>query len=81
MRRLAHPRKPVQKHFQKALELAPESKGVLFDYGRGLLIQNKRKNREQAREILMRALNIPPQNAFDRLLDEEAKRMLAESDE
>ncbi len=74
-------KKTGAKHFETALKLAPESKGVLFDYGRGLLIQNKRKNREQARETLTRALEVTPRNAYERLLDEEARRMLAELDE
>lgn len=74
-------KKTGAKHFEKALKLAPESKEVLFDYGRGLLIQGKRKQRDQARETLTRAINIPARNAYDRLLDEEAKRKLAKLDE
>ena len=69
------------KHFERALELAPESKEVLFDYARGLLIKGKRKDRDKARETLVRAINIPSRNAYDGLLDEEAKRKLAELDE
>ena len=69
------------KHFEEALSLAPQSKEVLFDYARGLLVQGKRKHRDQAREYLMRSINIPPLNAYDHLLDEESKRKLAKLDE
>lgn len=71
-------KKSGARHFEKALELDPESKIVLFNYGRGLLVLNKRKDRERAREILERSLNIPPLNAAERLLDEEISRKLAE---
>ena len=73
-------RKTGAKHYERGLELGPESKLVVYEYGRGQLMLNERKNRERAREMFMRALDIPPANAAERLLDERIARKLAKLD-
>ena len=53
---------------------------VAYEYARGLLMQNERRNRERAREAYARALAIPARNAADRLLDEKTARKIAKLD-
>ena len=67
-------------HYQRALELAPEMKAALIEYGRGLLMLQGRKKREEARGLFMRVGEIPSPNAYDRLLDKQALKLLAEID-
>ena len=62
------------------MELDPESKVVVYEYARGLMMLNERKNRERAREMYVRALEIPPSNAADRLLNEKIARKIAKLD-
>ena len=68
------------KHYERGLELDPESKVVVYEYARGLVMLNERKNREPAREMYVRALEIPPSNAADRLLNEKIARKIAKLD-
>ena len=56
-------KKKAREHFEQALELAPNTKAVVYEYGRGQLNLNKRKNRERALELFERALAIPAANA------------------
>lgn len=64
-------------HYERGLELDPESKIGVYEYARGLLMLSERKNRERAREMFVNALEIPPANAADRLLDEKIARKIA----
>ena len=70
-------KKTGAKHYELALELAPDSKAVGYEYARGLLLLNERGNRERAREMYQRALEIPSSTAVERLLDEKTARKLA----
>ena len=70
-------RKTAAEHFERGLALDPNSKVVLFEYARGQLMLNERKNRDRAREVFERVREIAPANAADRLLDERAARKLA----
>jgi len=67
-------------HYERGLELDPEAKVVVYEYARGLLMLNERKNRARAREMYERALDIPPTNAASRLLDEKILRKIAKLD-
>ncbi len=70
-------RKTGTHHYERGLELDPESKTVVYEYARGLSMLNKRKNRSRAREAYTRALELPARNAADRLLDLKTESKLA----
>ena len=48
------------------------SKVVLVEYALGLLLLDEDRNREQARDLLMRAIEIPPEDAHDRIIQRRA---------
>lgn len=64
-------------HYKQALELAPEEKGVLVEYGLGLLLLNHKKYREPAHDLLLRATRIPSKNAYEQILHQRAVEKLA----
>ena len=66
--------------YERAVEFAPGEKVVHVEYALGLLLLNHKKNRKQARELLVRATETPSRDAFDRLLHERAMAKLAELD-
>ncbi len=66
--------KKAREHFERAIELAPDVKEVVYEYGRGQLNLHKRKNRERALKLFERALAIPASNAADRLLDQRIRQ-------
>ena len=63
-------------HFKRAFELTPDDKPTLYLYARGLLLLDRDSNYEQARDLLTRAIQIPPQNAYDRIKHELAVKLL-----
>ncbi len=65
-----------REHFERAIELAPDSKMVLYECARGLLILNERKHRDRARDMFARALAIPALNAAERFLDQRIAKKL-----
>ena len=65
-------KKSALEHYRKALELAPDKKVVLVEYALGLLLLDEDRNREQARDLLMRAIEIPPEDAHDRIIHRRA---------
>ena len=67
-------------HYERALELAPDEKVVLVEYAYGLLLLDDDKNREQARQLLMRATAMPSKDAYDRILHRRAVEKLAALD-
>ena len=72
-------RKAIQ-HFDRGLALAPDLKEAHFEYANGLLALNPRRNREQARELLIQGIEIPPKDAFERILHQKAMDTLATLD-
>ena len=70
-------RKKALAHYERAAELAPDEKAVYVEYGLGLLLLKKKKDRRKARELLAHAVQTPAKDAFDRLLHERAARELA----
>ena len=52
-------------HFERALELAPDSKVVLMEYGVRLARLDEESGRERAREMLERALDLPVRDVYD----------------
>ena len=55
---------------QRGLELAPDSKSVMLGYAVGLLTLDEDEHREEVRDLLKRAIEIPARDAYDRLLHE-----------
>ena len=73
-------KKKAIEHYERALELAPDEKVVLVEYALGLLLLDDDKNREQARELLVRATAMPSKDAYDRILHRTAVERLAALD-
>ena len=73
-------KKKAAEHFERAYALAPADKAVQVEYAKGLLALNKRKNRDRARELFTRAAETPPRDAYERILQEEAREGLAALD-
>ena len=67
-------------HYERALALAPDSKVVLLEYASGLLLLESKKRRRQVRELLVRVIELPPQDAFQRILQQQAVERLAALD-
>ena len=63
-------RKRALAHYERALELAPDEKLAYLEYAFGLLLLKKKKDRKKARDLLSRAIETPPKDAYDRLLHE-----------
>lgn len=62
-------------HFERALQLAPESRLVMFEYALRLPLLKGREGRELAREMMLKAAEIPVGDAYDKLILE---RLMAE---
>ena len=70
-------KKEALAHFERAIELAPQDKAVLFEYALGLLKLDAEENRAKARDLLERATGLPPEDAFERLVHRKAVERLA----
>ena len=73
-------RRAAREHYERALELAPDEKVVFLEYANGMMLLGRSRNREQARELLSRAIDLPPKDAYDRILQELAVEQLAALD-
>ena len=73
-------RRDALEYYEKALELAPEEKTVYLEYANGLLLFNRNRNREQARALLSQGIEIPPEDAYDRILHDLTAQRLAALD-
>ena len=67
-------------HYEQAMALAPDRNVVLLEYASGLLLLEARKRWGQARDLLVRAIELPPQDAFQRILHQQAVERLAALD-
>lgn len=67
-------------HFEQAMALAPDRNVVFIEYASGLLMLERRKGRSKARDLLVRAIELPPQDAFQRILHQQAVERLATLD-
>ena len=74
-------RRDALEYYEKALELAPDEITVYLEYANGLLLLNRNRNREQARELLSRGLEIPPRDAYDRIIHDLTAERLAALDD
>ena len=52
-------------HYERALELAPDSKILLYEYGIRLGHLDKQRGKERAVVMLEKALNLPAQDKYD----------------
>ena len=69
--------KRAMDHFARALDLAPNSAVVHLEVARGLHKLSDTKNRASILEHLERAVELPPSDAYDRLVRRAAEEMLA----
>lgn len=67
----------ARQHYERTLELMPDAKVVCVEYAVGLLLLDEEGNREEARDLLQRALKKPSKDAVDRLYHEQAAARLA----
>ena len=65
-------RKKAVAYFERALELAPESKVVLLDYALRLPKLDKKKGRERAKELLAKAVGLPVGDVYGGFVHERA---------
>lgn len=73
-------RKTALTHFERAMALAPDRNVVFIEYASGLLMLERRKGRSRASDLLVRAIELPPRDAFERILHEQAVERLAALD-
>ena len=73
-------KKTATAHFERAYALAPDDKAVQVEYGKGLLALNKRRNRDQARELFTQAAGTSPRDAYEGILQQQAREQLAALD-
>ncbi len=73
-------KKTALAHFKQAMALAPDRNVVLIEYASGLLMLERRKGRSEARDLLVRAIELVPQDHFQRILHELAVERLAALD-
>ena len=52
-------------HFERAMELEPEHKVVLFEYGVRLSFLDEERGKERAEEMLLRALELPVRDVYE----------------
>ena len=73
-------REDAVKHYERALELAPDSILVRLEYARRLPKLDRRGGRERARTLLSEAAATPARDFYDGLLHEEVRQELAALD-
>ena len=65
-------------HYERALELAPDSKLVLLEYALRLPELDREGGLERARELLSKAAEIPARDAYEELIQQDVVEALAE---
>ncbi len=64
-------RKSAVVHYERALELAPDSKVALLEYAIRLPELDRKGGRERAREFLAKAAELPVRDAFEEFIQQE----------
>ncbi|HEX2862997.1 MAG TPA: hypothetical protein VHN99_00400 [Deinococcales bacterium] len=67
----------VAPNFEKAIKLEPNVPIHRIEYAHALVLLDRNKNKDKAKQLLQSALNLKPRDAADRLDLERAKRDLA----
>ena len=65
-------RKKAAAHFERALELAPESRVVLLDYALRLPKLDRKSGGERAKALLSKAAGLPARDAYDGFVHQRA---------
>lgn len=65
-------------HYERALELAPDSRIALLEYARRLPELDREGGQDRAKELLSRAAEIPVQSAHEEFIHQEVLAVLAE---
>ncbi len=65
-------------HYERALELAPDSKVVLLEYALRLPDLDRENGQERAKELLSRAAKLPAKDIYEGLIQQEVLEALAE---
>ena len=65
-------------HYERALELAPDSKVVLLEYARRLPDLDREDGRERAGAMLSKAAELPVRDAFEEFIQQDVLEALAE---
>jgi tetratricopeptide (TPR) repeat protein len=65
-------------HYERALELAPDSKVVLLEYALRLPELDREGGRERARKLLSKAAELPVRDAYEKFIQQEVLEVLAE---
>ena len=65
-------KKEAAARFERALELAPQSRVVLVDYALRLPKLDRKAGRERAKELLSKAVSLPVRDAYDGFVHEQA---------
>lgn len=73
--------KSALEHYERALEMAGDDLVVYAEVSRGLLHLNRRRHGARAQELLRRAVDIEPRDAYERILHQRAAERLAELQE
>ncbi|MCY3772102.1 MAG: hypothetical protein OXG98_08790 [Gemmatimonadetes bacterium] len=67
-------------HYERALELAPDSKAILFEYALRLPELDREGGRERAVEMLSKAAGLPARDAYEEFIQQDILEALAESE-
>ena len=62
--------------FERAMALAPKAKDVPLQYALGLLALDDYQYREKARDLLVRSIGLPAEDAYERIVHIEAVEAL-----
>ena len=71
-------RKNAVIYYERALELAPDSKVVLYEYALRLPELDREGGRKRARELLSKAAELPARDAYEELIQQGILEALAE---
>ena len=69
------------KHLERAFELAPDAKEVALEYALGLLMLDDDEYRDRAHDLLILAVGISPEDAYQEIIHREAVKHLESLEE
>ncbi|RMF08371.1 MAG: hypothetical protein D6763_10150 [Alphaproteobacteria bacterium] len=70
----------ARKAFERAIKLDPDNPAIRVEYAK-VLLQMNRKYRDEAGGVLTAALSLPARNAFEALIQDQGRRLLAALDD
>ncbi len=74
-------RKNAVTHFDRALDLEPDSRVILLEYALNLPELDREDGRERARALLSRAAELPVRDAYEEFIQQDVLKALAELEE